>query len=226
MPTDNHDLGKNALGGTPPHSDVTTGSPGYEISDVNVNGVIVFLSGLLGFVFVFFIFCFIMGRVINHEFLREDGPPTKWQRETPAGTGKRENLASNPEMDQKQLQRMVAIFPTPRLDVDDGNQATADLHAKEDLLLDHYSTIGGQPEGVRIPIDRAMALIVQRQLPVSTSFQQASPSPSNEIQPVQAPLTTGFARTGYELDTIEAREQKLSYTKAAGEGKAADAQPR
>jgi hypothetical protein len=31
---------------------------------------------------------------------------------------------------------------------------------------------------------------------------------------VQAPLTTGFARTGYELQTIEAREEKMSFGKA------------
>ena len=42
----------------------------------------------------------------------------------------------------------------------------------------------------------------------------------DEKPTVQAPLTSGFARTGYELETIEAREQKLSYGKAAGENKA------
>jgi hypothetical protein len=31
---------------------------------------------------------------------------------------------------------------------------------------------------------------------------------------VQAPLTDGFARTGYELETIAAREQKNDYEKA------------
>ena len=34
-------------------------------------------------------------------------------------------------------------FPTPRLETDDGNQDTADLHAREDLLLDHYSSTTG-----------------------------------------------------------------------------------
>jgi hypothetical protein len=42
----------------------------------------------------------------------------------------------------------------------------------------------------------------------------------DEKPTVQAPLTSGFARTGYELQTIEAREQKLSYGKAVGESKA------
>ena len=43
---------------------------------------------------------------------------------------------------------------------------------------------------------------------------------------VQAPLTTGFARTGYELDVIAAREQKLAYGRAesAANGEPAPAQ--
>ena len=224
MPTDNHDLGKDTVGGTQPKSDTKTGGPGYELSDVNVNGVVVFLSGLIGFVFVFFIFCFFMGRVINVSFLNQDGPPTKWQKESgalPPAAVKRENLASNPEMDQQQLQRMTTIFPTPRLDVDDGNQATADMHAREDLLLNHYSMVDGQPGTIRIPIERAMQLILERGLPVAPAVAQGTQLAGQEQPPVQVPLTTGFARTGYELDTIEARAQKMSYTKAAGESHAA-----
>ena len=219
MPTDNHDLGKDSVGRQVPGSDLQSGGPGYEVTDVNVNGVVVFLSGLLGFVFIFFIFCFFMGRVINVSFLKQDGPATKWQRESGAlpPSGKRENLASNPEMDQRDLQRMTTIFPTPRLDVDDGNQATADMHAREDLLLNHYSSVENQPGTVRIPIERAMELIVQRQLPVSASGASAVQLAGDEQVLVQTPLTTGFARTGYELDTMEARAQKMSYTKAAAE---------
>lgn len=223
MPTDPHDLGRDTLGGTPPASNPKTGSPGYETSDVNVNGVVVFLSGLLGFVFIFFIFCFFMGRVINVSFLKQDGPATKWQKESGAlpPAAKRENLTSNPEMDQKELQRMTTIFPTPRLDVDDGNQATADLHAREDLLLNHYSTNSSLPGSMRIPIERAMELIVERQLPVAPTATASQQLANDDKPTIQPPLTTGFARTGYELDTIEARAQKMSYTKAAGEQRAA-----
>jgi hypothetical protein len=55
--------------------------------------------------------------------------------------------------------------------MDDGNQATADLHAREDLLLEHYSLVDGQPGTIRIPIERAMELIAQnaqRGLPVES----------------------------------------------------------
>lgn len=223
MPTDNHDLGKDAVGNTKPASDLQEGNPGYELTDVNVSGVVVFLAGLLGFVFVFFIFCFIMGRGINHLFTQEDGPANKWIASTAQDrvSKSRENLASNPTIEQKDLQHMTAIFPTPRLDTDDGNQGTADLHAREDLLLTHYSEIEGQSGAVRIPIDRAMELLVQRGLPVNTAAAPTTLMVGDSTPTVHAPLTSGFARTGYELDTIEAREQKLSFTKAEGEQHAA-----
>jgi hypothetical protein len=224
MPTDNHDLGKDAVGNTKPASDLQEGNPGYELTDVNVSGVVVFLAGLIGFVFVFFGFCFVMGRGINSLFLDMDGKATKWQVATGASAvadRRGTNLTPNTEMDQKDLQHMTQIFPTPRLDTDDGNQATADLHAREDLLLGHYSTIDGQPDGVRIPIDRAMELIVQRGLPVVAASAPMILMAGDSAPMVHAPLTSGFARTGFELDTIETREQKLSFAKAEGEQHAA-----
>jgi hypothetical protein len=190
-------------------------SPGYETTDVNVNGVAVFLAGLLGSVFVFFIFCFVMGRVINNAIIQADGPVSKWNAAAGQATGgKRQDLASNPEMQQKELNKLTTSFPEPRLDIDDGNQSTADLHAREDLLLDHYSR---SPEGnaIRIPIDRAMELIAQRGLPVYERPASTAVQMFGVVRPeVRVPLTNGFARTGYELGVIEAREQKMSYGRA------------
>jgi hypothetical protein len=196
-------------------------SPGYETTDVNAGGVAVFLAGLFGFVVVFFVFCFVMGKVINKAIENADGPTTKWNKLSAfAGAettkGKRQDLASNPEMQQKEFQQMTSTFPEPRLDIDDGNQATADLHAREDLLLDHYSVVPGEGGSIRIPISRAMELIAQRGLPVNTAASPSVLMAGDEKPVVQAPLTSGFARTGYELEVIEAREQKMSYGKAEG----------
>ena len=38
---------------------------GYEVTDVSVQGIMVFLVGLFVSVGVFFVFCFGMGKVIN-----------------------------------------------------------------------------------------------------------------------------------------------------------------
>jgi hypothetical protein len=219
MHTEGHDMGKDTLGDTKPAAQtpqVDPEHPGYETTDVNVNGISVFLAGLFGSVLIFFVVCYGLGIVINGIWEKEDGPANKWT--IAAGTvppGKGGNLTSNAELEQKELGQMTANFPEPRLDIDDGNQATADLHAREDLLLDHYSQVDGQPGTIRIPIERAMELIAQRGLPVANQSKATSESLAGDAKPeIQAPLTTGFARTGFELTVIEAREQKMSYGKA------------
>jgi hypothetical protein len=200
--------------------------PGYEVTDVNAGGVAVFLAGLFGSVFIFFLLCYGLGVLINGGIKKDDGPTTKWNTLSAfAGAettnGKRQDLASNPEMQQKEFQQMTSTFPEPRLDIDDGNQATADLHAREDLLLNNYSVAAGEAGSIRIPISRAMEIIAQRGLPVNAQAGAAAVEMAGDEKPaVQAPLTSGFARTGYELETIEAREQKLNYGKAVGENKA------
>jgi hypothetical protein len=219
MPTNDHEVNKPVTHDPHERSDE---APGYETTDVNVSGVSVFLAGLFGSVIVFFLFCFVVGRVINTALEKEDGPTTKWRQVSVfAGAattdGKRQDLASDPDMQQKQFQQMTATFPQPRLDIDDGNQATADLHAREDLLLDHYSVVPEEGGSVRIPISRAMQLIAQKGLPVAAQTGAPAVLMAGDEKPVvQAPLTSGFARTGYELDVIEAREQKMSYGKAEG----------
>jgi len=218
MPTNEHDSNKPVAHDAHKRSDE---SPGYETTDVNVGGVSVFLAGLFGFVLVFFVVCFVLGRVINTAIEKADGPTTKWNKISEfAGAettgGKRQDLASDPDMKQKEFQQMTATFPEPRLDIDDGNQATADLHAREDLLLEHYSVVteGGS---VRIPISRAMQLIVEKGLPVNAPAATTTVQMAGDEKPVVlAPLTNGFARTGYELDVIEARAEKMSYGKAEG----------
>jgi hypothetical protein len=221
MPTNDHDL--NRPGAHDSHVR-DTDHPGYEVTDVNTSGIVVFLAGLFGSVCIFFLLCYGLGILINGGIKKEDGPSTKWNRpSTFAGPpdGKRQDLTSNAEMEQREFQQMTTTFPEPRLDIDDGNQATADLHAREDLLLNNYSEVPGEGGSIRIPISRAMEIIAQRGLPVIAQTGPTSDAMFGDEKPVvQAPLTSGFARTGYELQTIEAREQKLSYGNAVDENKA------
>ncbi|HTV07905.1 MAG TPA: hypothetical protein VMD97_02530 [Candidatus Aquilonibacter sp.] len=195
--------------------------PGYEVQDVNVGGIVTFVAGLGGFLVIFFIFCFFMGKAINYALAKQDGPVNKWHAgqgdmgATPRGAP-REDLTSDAVMEQRQLAQITQSFPTPRLEIDDGEQDVADLHAREDLLLDYYSTSKDLPAGtIRIPIARAMQLIVQQGLPKASATAQAGPLMAGETAPtIQAPLTDGFARTSYELDTIETREQRNEFARA------------
>src|ERR1700760_1404446 len=181
MPTNDHDL--NQPGAHDPHVR-DDDHPGYEVTDVNAGGVAVFLAGLFGSVFIFFLLCYGLGVLINGGVRKEDGASTKGNRLSAfagadafsgASKGKRQDLASNPEMQQREFQQMTSTFPEPRLDIDDGNQATADMHAREDLLLNYYSVTPAETGGtIRIPISRAMELIAPRGLPVNNQAAAAA----------------------------------------------------
>lgn len=184
---------------------------GYEVTDVDTRGILVFLSGLFVAVGVFFVVCFAFGIVINNGIKKQDGPFDKWNAPSPTDTGKLRNMESNPAGEQQELQRLTQKFPTPRLEIDDGNQDIANLHDREDLLLGHYSWIDRSQGKVRIPIDRAMELIAQRGLPVAGQPATTEPLMYGDAKPtVQMPLTDGFAPTAFE-------QEEHSAAKIAGE---------
>lgn len=178
-------------------------SAGYEKSDVRVTGIIVFLTALGIFVVVTAVLCYGIGMVINANMNKEDGPTNKWATTVDVRT--LGDLAANPEL-QNKMAAMTQNFPTPRLQTDDGNQEIADMHAREDLLLENYSWVNqpqGSPRRVRIPIERAMELIAQRGLPVAPAVVEAPLLTGDSKPEVTAPLTDGFARTGYEQNLAE-----------------------
>jgi Na+-transporting methylmalonyl-CoA/oxaloacetate decarboxylase gamma subunit len=191
-------------------------TPGYETSDVKVGGIAVFLVSLFVFLIIFFVFCFGMGKVINNALVKHDGPPNKWNnfQYSPENRGK--NLESNAVLEQQQLRAMTARFPTPQLQMDDGDQDVADLHAREDLLLDHYTWVNQQQGTVRIPIAQAMGIIAQRGLPVVSGGLTEPLMTADGQSHVTAPLTNGFARTGYEqqLEVEQSRQQQEQHKEA------------
>lgn len=184
----------------PPHGpEEIDASHGYERSDIRVTGIIVFLTSLAIFVAVTGVLCYGIGKVINAEMTKQDGPDSKWVNPQTADVRKLGNFPNDPAL-QNKVAQLTQQFPSPRLLTDDGNQDIADLHAREDLLLENYSRIDGQPGKVRIPIERAMELIAQRGLPVAPA-PQLQPLMTGDSRPtVTAPLTNGFARTAYEME--------------------------
>ena len=172
-------------------------SAGYEVSDVKVTGVIVFLVALGIFVVVTALLCYGIGAAINAHLNREDGRPSKWSQTV--NIRELGNMPSNPDM-QNKVAELTQSFPTPRLQVDDGNQDLAELHEREDLLLDHYSWVDEAKGKVRIPIERAMELIAQRGLPVAPPVATEPLMVGDSKPTITAPLTDGFSPTAYEQE--------------------------
>ncbi len=195
-----HDIWQKPDDHSPEEMDV---SAGYEQTDVRIKGVLVFLTALGIFVVVTALLSYGVGMVLNAHIRKEDGPRTKWAKTVDVTT--LGNMASNPEL-QNKMAAMTQQFPTPRLLTDNGDQEVADLHAKEDLLLENYTWVNqsqGSPRRVRIPIERAMELIAQRGLPVAPAVE-TPPLMTGDVKPVViVPLTNGFARTGFEQDEAQ-----------------------
>jgi len=186
-----------------PKPEEVDASLGYEPSDVRVTGIVVFLVSLFAFVGACGILTIGMGHLINAWMNKEDGPTSKWA--TSVDVRQLGNLPNDPEL-QRKMAELTQKFPTPRVQADDGNQDVADLHQREDLLLDHYSWVDGAQGKVRIPIERAMELVAQRGLPVAPASAQQAMLMTGDAKPtVAVPLTDGFAPTAYEQDEAEAR---------------------
>jgi hypothetical protein len=194
MPPHNDDQQLGSHGPDPEEIDT---SQGFEQTDVRVTGIAVFLTALAILVAVTGILCYGIGKVINAELDKQDGPNNKWTKTV--DVRQLGNLPNNPAL-QNKMAALTQEFPTPRVQTDDGNQDVADLHAREDLLLDNYTRVDGMPGKVRIPIERAMELVAQKGLPVAPAVHKAAPM-TGDIEPsVTTPLTSGFARTAYEQD--------------------------
>jgi len=172
-------------------------SAGYETSDVRITGIIVFLVALGIFVVVTALLCYGIGAALNAHMNKEDGPTNRWSKTV--NIRQLGNMPSNPAM-QNKVAELTQTFPTPRVQVDDGNEDVAELHQREDLLLNHYSWVDPSKGTVRIPIERAMEIIAQRGLPVAPAAQLPPLMTGDSRPKVTAPLTNGFARTAYEQE--------------------------
>jgi hypothetical protein len=176
-------------------------SKGYEASDVKVTGIVVFLISLTVLVVVSAVLSYGIGYAIFAHLGKEDvkdyGQRNKWTKTVDVRT--LGDLASNPQM-QNKIAQTTEQFPQPRLQLDDGNQEIADLHAKEDLLLDNYSWVDKSQGKVRIPIEQAMEIVAKQGLPVAPKVESAALLTGDTKIEVAHPLTSGFARTGYEHD--------------------------
>jgi hypothetical protein len=206
MPTHNPRSGQTSPNPDPKsHTGDQSVREGFEVTDANTGEIAVFLVSLFISVAVFFAVCFVFGMAINRGLDKQDGPINKWSAQNQIAP--RKEIQSSPVLQQQQLAKLTQEFPTPRLETDDGNQDLADLHGREDLLLEHYSWIDRSKGTVRIPIERAMELIAQKGLPVAPAEQQQTAMFGDSRPQVQMPLTDGFAPTAYEQALHSPTEQ-------------------
>src|ERR1700733_13306994 len=102
MSMHNPESGQNRANTDPKtHFDEASVKEGYELSDANTGGIMVFLVGLFISVGVFFVVCYVFGKIINNGLDRADGPVNKWN--APNQIAPRKAIQSNPALEQEQL---------------------------------------------------------------------------------------------------------------------------
>jgi hypothetical protein len=126
--------------------DPATESPAvhHETSDVNVRGVLAFCGGLLAAGIVIHVAVWLLFLVFNAREARQPAP------EFPLA-----------------IQQENRLPPEPRLQTNP-RQDLRDLRAQEDAVLHSYGWVDRNAGVVRVPIERAMELTVQRGLPTRT----------------------------------------------------------
>ena len=125
------------------------GHVGHEESDVNVRAIFGFGAGLTGLGLVVALVVWALFAYLTREANQASGG-----RAYPLAAGQGEHLPPEPRLQT-----------TPREDL-------KALRSAEDELLNGYSWVDRNAGVVRIPIDQAMRLTLQRGLPSRTAAQQ------------------------------------------------------
>jgi hypothetical protein len=185
-------------------------SAGFEKSDIKVTGILVFLTAMFVFVAVVGVLSYGIGKVLNARMNKQDGPNTRWTRTT--DVRQLGNMPSSPEL-QNKVAELTQQFPTPRVQTDDGNQDVADLHQRENLLLENYTWADAAHTKVRIPIERAMEIVARQGIQVAPAAQLLPPMTGDARPVVTTPLTNGFAPTAFEQE----QQQQAAMGRKRGE---------
>jgi hypothetical protein len=97
--------------------------------------------------------------------------------------------------EQKNLAALGRPLPEPNTST---RPDLVDLHGREDLLLNNYTWADAAHTKVRIPIERAMELTVERGLPVEEAKQKHPLLKGEKPLQASAPLTNGYAPTALD----------------------------
>jgi len=147
----------------------------HEKTDVSVRGLMIFIGIFIVFAIVTHIALWVLYRgFVNIERRRQLGPVTEMQKPADMAIPKNQPLLQPFPHNEK----TVPYTNTPVTDF-------KDLHDAEEKALTTYGLVDQQKGVVRIPIDQAMQLTLQRGLPV----QSAAPATTSAATPAVSDST-------------------------------------
>jgi hypothetical protein len=155
------------------HPVKTNGHPDYERRDIGIAGVLYFMAGLaVTAIIVHFVIAGLYRYLENRSEAQQKAisplvtNPVRDTRSLPPQF-KTDSEGADYE---KYLQKN---FPTPQLEIDERTQLNK-VRLYEENALSTYDYIDKDAGTVRIPIDRAMDLLVQRGLPTRTQSAESA----------------------------------------------------
>jgi hypothetical protein len=142
------------------HPANSAGNSGYERQDIGDKGVLYFLLGLA-----------VAGLLV---YFVVDGLYSFLDKRSEAQQAPVNPLVTNAPADTRHVgtDYPQGAFPNPRLEEDERGQLN-DIRIKEEQTLGSYDYIDKNSGTVRIPIDRAMDLVVHRGLPVQKAAMES-----------------------------------------------------
>ena len=133
---------------------------GYERRDIRSADVIYFLIGLaIAVVFVYFIAKGVF-RYLDQHYETEQVPVSPLVSAAPSDTRR-----IPPEFGNNYEKYLQQDFPAPQLEINERTELN-DIRLREEDTLSTYDYVDKNAGTIRIPIDRAMDILVQKGLPV------------------------------------------------------------
>jgi len=147
----------------PPYGD-------YERRDIRIADVVYFLIGLaLAVVFVYFIAKGLFW-YLDTRYEIEQPPVSPLVSTAPTDTRR-----IPPQFGNNYEKYLEQDFPAPQLEINERTELN-DIRLREEDTLSTYGWVDQKSGTVRIPIDRAMDLLVERGLPVRSQSDEATPN--------------------------------------------------
>lgn len=158
------------------HSVKHNGHGDYERRDIGVGGVVWFLVGLAAVLVISYFVVQGFYKALEAHFAANQPAVSPLATNVPKDTRK---LPAQYGNDYQRYLR--ESFPAPQLETDERSELN-EIRLREENILSTYDYVDKNAGTVRIPIDRAMDLLVQRGLPVRPQSGEA-PAQSAKSQP-------------------------------------------
>jgi len=142
------------------HSAKPNGHPDFERKDISVNGVVVFLVGLAAMIVISYFVVDVFYGFLEKHFEAQQAPVSPL-----VTNAQKDTRRLPPQYGEDYAKYLKESFPEPQLETDERTQLN-EVRLREEDILGTYGYVDKNAGTIRIPIERAMDLLVQQGLPV------------------------------------------------------------